>query len=55
MTRGLTTALIDRSMQPEDSAIEVSHLGSNAKLVVIDSVWGHMGTERILCSFGSLD
>jgi hypothetical protein len=28
--------------QPEDSEIEVSHL-KDAKLVVIDSVWGHMG------------
>lgn len=27
--------------QPEDNEIEVSHL-PNAKLVVIDTVWGHM-------------
>ncbi|KAF7981840.1 hypothetical protein HWV62_31371 [Athelia sp. TMB] len=27
---------------PEDSEIEVSYLGATAKLVVIDSIWGHM-------------
>ncbi|EJF57664.1 homoserine O-acetyltransferase [Dichomitus squalens LYAD-421 SS1] len=32
----------DLYFPPEDSEIEVSHLGDNAKLVVIDSVWGHM-------------
>lgn len=32
----------DLYFPPEDSEIEVSHLGNNAKLVVIDSVWGHM-------------
>ena len=33
--------LIQR-FQPEDSAVEVSLL-KDARLVVIDSVWGHMG------------
>lgn len=31
-------------LEPEDSETEVSLL-PNAKLVVIDSVWGHMGTD----------
>lgn len=31
-------------MQPEDSEIEVSHL-PNATLVVIPSVWGHVGEQ----------
>lgn len=29
------------TQKPEDSEIEVAHL-PNAKLVVIDTVWGHM-------------
>ena len=31
------------AQKPEDSTIEVSLMGQNAKLVVIDSVWGHLG------------
>ncbi|PCH36082.1 homoserine O-acetyltransferase [Wolfiporia cocos MD-104 SS10] len=32
----------DLYFTPEDSEIEVSLMGNNAKLVVINSVWGHM-------------
>ena len=31
------------SFQPEDSEIEISHLKNTARLVVIESNWGHMG------------
>ena len=30
-------------VQPEDSEIEMSLMKNGSKLVVIDSVWGHMG------------
>jgi len=32
----------DQLFSFEDSEIEISHLGNNAKLVIIDSLWGHM-------------
>jgi len=32
----------DLYFPPEDSEVEVSHMTNGAKLVVIDSVWGHM-------------
>ncbi len=35
------------SHQPEDSEFEVSLMKNNAKLVVINSVWGHMGMLRL--------
>ncbi len=38
-------------LQPEDNEIEVKYLGDKAKLVVIDSIWGHVGK----CSRASID
>jgi homoserine acetyltransferase len=35
--------------QPEDSINEMSSLASNARLVVIDTIWGHTGKADFLC------
>jgi hypothetical protein len=37
--------ILPTGIQPEDNEIEVSHM-RNAKLVVIDSVWGHAGEPK---------
>ena len=39
--------------QPEDSKSEVALMKGTAELVVIDSLWGHMG--KLYCSYGRFD
>lgn len=34
---------LHRTTQPEDSQNEVACMPNTAKLVIIDSVWGHLG------------
>ena len=41
--RRRSSRMCPSAQKPEDSTIEVSLMGQNAKLVVIDSVWGHLG------------
>ena len=38
--------------QPEDSVNEMSSLSGSGRLVVIDTIWGHTGAERLLIEIG---
>lgn len=44
-THVFTRIYVNFNMKPEDSKQEVEYMDGKSRLVVIDSVWGHMGRE----------